>query len=247
MTRRTQLVCTWLAPAGLIGLVIGLWPIAGYVPPRAANLTATQIADFYRDNTTAIRFGLTIALFCVMFWGPLVGVIARQMLRMKPKNNVLAYVQIVAGAAAWTFLTVPVIVLLAASFRPDRSPQITQALHDLGWFLTIIPYVPFTIQYLALGIAILQDDPTEPVFPRWAGYFNIWVALLLIPVTTIAFAKSGAISYQGLIAFWVPFAVFGAWLVVMPCLLHKAITNEAASEVDQDRTGAAAHELQPAL
>ena len=34
------------------------------------------------------------------------------------------------------------------------------------------PHLPFLIQYVCIGVAILQDAGAEPVFPRWVAYYN---------------------------------------------------------------------------
>jgi hypothetical protein len=225
VSTKTQLVLTWCAPVGVLVILVGFWPIAGYVPPPPPSDTAEQIADFYRARPGLIRFGLVLTFAGCAAWGPLVAVITRQMLRIKPRNSALAYAQLVAGAVAWGFLLMPVIVLSVAAFRPERSPELTQTIHDLGWILLIMPFVPFAVQNACLGAAIVQDKAPVPTFPRWVGYFNFWVALLFIPGGLIPLFKTGPLAYDGVIAFWIPFAVFFIWLVIMPIVLHRVIVS----------------------
>src|ERR1700758_1707738 len=130
------------------------------------------------------------------------------MLQIRPRNFTLVYGQLGAGIAAWGFLLVPLIVLAVAAFRPERSPETTQTLHDLGWMLLIMPFVPFTVQTACLGWAILQDNGTPPALPRWFGYFNLWVALSFIPGGVIPLFKTGPLAYNGVFAFWIPFSIF---------------------------------------
>jgi hypothetical protein len=150
------------------------------------------------------------------------------MLRIEPRGSVLPYVQLVAGAVAWAFLTVPLLVLSAAAFRPDRSPEVTQTIHDLGWFLLFMPVVPFVVQTISIGIATLQDRGAEPVFARWVGYFNLWCAVLFTPGVFLTFFKSGPLSYQGVLVYWIPLIVFFIWWAVMCFVLRGAILRERA-------------------
>jgi hypothetical protein len=146
---------------GVLVILVGFWPIAGYRPPPPPSDTAGQIADFYRARPGLIRFGLVLTFAGCAAWGPLVAVITRQMLRIKPPNSDLAYAQLVAGAVAWGFLLM-VIVLSVAAFRPERSAELTPTIHDLGWILLIMPFVPFAVQNACLGavhrVIVSADD-----------------------------------------------------------------------------------------
>jgi len=226
MNRRTQLVCVWLAPVGLLLLAAGFFAVARYFPVPSPGWTASRIADFYRDHTTRTRLGLLLCFIGVGVWGPFVAVLTRQMLRINPPRNPMALLQMIAGTAAWIFLLLPLLVLSAAAFRPDRPVAITQALHDLGWILFIMPFVPFVVQNVSIGVAILQDKAANPVFPRWVGYFNFWVAFLFLPGGLLTFFKGGPFAYNGLLAFWIPVFVFCAWLVVMPWVTAQAVLTE---------------------
>jgi len=225
VTTRTQLVFTWCAPIGVVVILVGFWAIAGYLPPPPASSTADQIAAFYRDRAGLIRLGLVLTFAGCAAWGPLVAVITHRMLEIRPRNITLVCGQLAAGIAAWGFLLVPLIVLAVAAFRPQRSAETTQKLHDLGWMLLIMPFVPFTVQNTCLGWAILQDIGSPPALPRWVGYFNLWVALSFIPGGVIALFKTGPLAYDGVFAFWIPFTVFFVWLLVMPFALHPAIVE----------------------
>jgi hypothetical protein len=240
---RTQLIFTWCAPIAVAVILVGFWPIAGYLPPPPASSTADQIAAFYRDSAASIRLGLVLTFAGCAAWGPLVAVITRRMLEIRPRNLTLVYGQLGAGIAAWGFLLVPLIVLAVAAFRPERSAEGTQTLHDLGWMLLIMPFVPFTVQNVCLGWAVLQDKGAPPALPRWVGYFNLWVALSFVPGGVIALFKTGPLAYDGVFAFWIPFSIFFVWLLVMPFALHRAIrespcqSDESITTLDGPRAG----------
>ncbi|MET8431162.1 hypothetical protein [Nocardia sp. NPDC004860] len=228
---RIELFCAACVPVGMVVFAIGL-AIAGYIPPPPADDTPQQIAQFYQHHTVLIRFGLLLALTGFGVWGPLVAVITRQMLRIKPRQTTLAYIQLGGGIAAWQFLLVPMLALTAAAFRPDRDPQITQALHDLGWIMLFMPFTPFVVQSVAIAIAALTDTGTAPVFPRWVGYFNLMECLLFLPVGLLTFFKAGPFAYHGVLVFWVPFVIFGAWLVVMAWASYRAVLDEEVAGID---------------
>jgi hypothetical protein len=223
--RRIELICVGCVPIGTIIFIAGFW-IAGYIPPPPAHDTPQQIAAFYAEDTNRIRFGLLLALLGFGVWGPLCAVITRQMLRIKPRNSVLAWVQIGAGIAAWQFLLLPVLFLTAAAFRPERNPEVTQALHDAGWILLFMPLTPFVVQAIAIAAAALTDTSARPVFPRWVGYFNLLECLLFLPVALLTFFKTGPFAYHGALVFWVPLVVFVGWLLVMTWACWHAVRDD---------------------
>jgi len=102
---------------------------------------------------------------------------------------------------------------------------------DIGWFVFIMAIVPFIPQALAIGIAVLQDPGPTPVYPRWFGYFNIWVAVLFVPGGLLTFFHTGPFDWRGLFALWIPLTIFGVWLFVIAVLTDSAV-KRGASAVD---------------
>ncbi|CUU59720.1 hypothetical protein Ga0074812_13118 [Parafrankia irregularis] len=230
---RTLLVCVWSVPPGLVLVIVG-WLMAGFMPPPPAHDTAAEIASFYRDDTTVIRLGLLLMLTGFAVWAPLFGVITRQMLHARRSHPVLAYIQLGSGAATWIFLLVPFLVLSAAAFRPERSPEITQALHDTGWIMLFMPFTPFVVQSVAIAVATLLDAPQRPFFPRWVAYFNIMEAISFLPVGLLTFFKTGPFAYHGVLVFWIPILVFFAWMLVMTLVCHRSVLDTALTTVPRE-------------
>jgi hypothetical protein len=121
-------------------------------------------------------------------------------------------------------------ILSAAAFRPDRSPDVTQALHDVGWFFFFMGFVPFVVQSIAITVFVFQDtaDPGAdgPVFPRWVAYFGIAFEVLFALGGLCTFFKTGPFAFQGALTYWVPLGMYGAEIVVMTWVCHRAIVAE---------------------
>jgi hypothetical protein len=205
---------------------LGWWVIASYVPPMLPTLTAEEVSSFYQSNTGAIRFGLMLTMISAALTAPWVAVIAVQMKRIEGDFPVLTYAQLVAGAVGIIILLVPPMIWTAAAFRPDRDPELIRLLNDLAWLMFIMTFSPAFIQNLVIGLAIFSDKNETLVFPRWLGYFNIWVAILFIPGGLITFFKTGPFAWNGLLAFWVPLWIFFAWFFVMFAALLKTIKQQ---------------------
>jgi hypothetical protein len=227
LSTRSQIACAWSGLGLIVFILAGFLLLTGFVPPIHASDSAQQVADFYAEHPDRIRAGLIIGFLAWTPWAALTAVIAVQLARMQPQRPVLAMLQLVTGTAGVVFLWTSTIVLIVTTFRPDRSPEITQTLNDLGWIMLFITVPAFSTQALTIGLATLRRDPPVQVYPRWFGYLNIWVALLFVPALLIPFFKTGPVSWQGVLVYWLAFAVFFVWIIAMFVAIRRAAIDEA--------------------
>ncbi|MFT4563676.1 MAG: hypothetical protein ACI9BW_003432 [Gammaproteobacteria bacterium] len=231
MNKTSQLICAWCAIPFAIIFTIGLWPIAGMMPPLSPNLTALDIAEIYRENNLAIRTGALIMMSCVGFMCAFVAVIAVQMRRIEGRFDVLTIAQISGGTASVVAFVFATVAWTAAAFRPERSPELIQLLNDMGWIYFLMTFSTFIVQDFVVGFAILGDKNAEPIFPRWLGYFNLWVGVSFIPGGLLTFFKVGPFAWDGLFVWWIPFLMFFSWYIVMFVMLRRAIIAQSEQPV----------------
>jgi hypothetical protein len=162
--------------------------------------------------------------------GPFFAVISVQMRRIEGPRPTLAYAQLVLGACFILEIIFPMMAIQTAAFRPERNGSIQQTLNDMGWLTFFGVASTGFVQLVIIGVVILQDTRQDPAFPRWVGYFNIWVGLAFAPGTVMIFFKSGPLAWDGIFIFWIPFTAFFLWLFIMPFLLCRAIDQEVATE-----------------
>lgn len=233
MSTATLKLCSWGGIATIALMLIGLGGFAGFVPPPAPGLDADAVAALYANNSFGIKFGwllMTVGAACMM---PFVAAISVQMKRMEGPLHPLSYVQLGLGALFVIEFIIPAFAGITAAYRPDRSPEVTQAINDFCWLLLVGVVSTAVLQVAVIAIAILADRNPDPVFPRWLGYFNIWVTFLFSPGAVIPFFKSGPLAWNGLFTWWMPLSVFGIWFIVMTWQLLASIrrleTAKAAS------------------
>lgn len=223
MSSKIQIACAACGVGFAIFYVLGWWFIAGFVPPHAPLMSATDLAEFYGQNTGTIRFGILLAMIGSGMVIPFAAVIAIQMRRIEGNAPVLTYTAMMAGAVGTLILLIPTVLWTAAAFRPERNPDLILLLNDFAWLLLIMTFPSFFVWFVSIGLAILSDPRDPPLFARWVGYFNIWLAVLAIPGGLVTFFKTGPFAWNGLLAFWVPVSVFVAWFLVMFWVLLRAI------------------------
>lgn len=222
MSDRAQRICLWCGPIFLALFGIGLVPLAGFLPPPAANDTAQEVVKLYTEHNDRLQAGLVLMLVSLGFLGPWVGLVSAHIRRIEQRIPALTYGQLASGAGQIIVIMAPIMFMIAASFRPERDPQVTQTLHDLAWIWFVMNFPLLAAQMAIVGIATFLDHD-QHVFPRWFGYFNVWCVVLLFPAVLIPFFKSGAFAWQGIFEFWLAALVFFGWMTVMTIVLARAI------------------------
>lgn len=214
-------LCGWLGLLCAIGLVAAL-VLAGFIPPPAAYWDQAQIAAFYTERSTLIMSGMIVGLAASMGYITLSAGISVQMSKMKGVGRIPIYLQMISGVGSTMMLVIPFVVFALTAFRADtRSPELTQTLNDAGWLLFLTPFTTFITQNCAIGYAVLIDRSERPVFPRWVGYYNLWVSVLFSPVALAYMFKSGPFAWHSIFPFWIPAPIFLLWIVLMSWMMLR--------------------------
>lgn len=237
MTATHQRIALWVTLAGFLIGATGLIVFARFFPPPSPALSAAEVVSLYQTDTSMKRLGFAMMMLGNGLYFGLVAVISVQMRRIEGSARILSYTQLASGAANALLLLLPSLFFTAAAFRPERSPDVTSALHDIGWFLMVMPVSSFMLQQFAIALAIFSDKSAQPVFPRWVAYMNVWVALLYPPAYLDTFFKTGPFAWNGILAFWVPGLTFGLiWIPIMYVMLFRAIRQEESASASVQRS-----------
>lgn len=224
MELRVQRVLIWSGVA-MIALWLGAFLfIAGFIPPSAPSSTADVIVNLYNNRSNGIKLGMVISMLGSALLVPYAVAISGQLKRIDGARA-LADIQMVSCALLSLEFITPIGVWMAASFR-GRPEYITEALHDLGWILFMTVIWSLFVQLVAIGVAILIDRRPKPILPRWLGYLNLWVALLIIPAGCVLFFKNGPLAWNGLVGLYVPLTAFVVWFATMTFAIHRNLTRQ---------------------
>ena len=230
MNVRNQIICSWAAWAFALMSLIGLL-LAGFIPPISPAASDAEVVAVYQQNTLSIRLGVLLVMTSGAFICAFAAAIASQMRRIEGETGPLTMTQLGGGCVSSLVLVFCGVFFTAAAFRPEQAPEMVRLMNDLGWIMLLMTFPPFIIQNISLGLCILSDSSDEPVYPRWVGYYNFWVAVLFIPGGLLTFFKTGPFAWDGLFVWWVPLLVFLSWYVLMPFLTIGAIRKQEPSGV----------------
>lgn len=229
MTRGLQRVMAWCGPAFLL-LMFGGCIIAGLLPPPAPGQSAEQAATFWATDPGSKRFGMVIVLVSACLQIPFGALIATRIKQLEGRFSPLAYVQIAAVILSVLSIIIPAFGWVAASYRPERDHEITQALNDFSWIMFVMNWPGAVAQVLAVGIAIMRYRGTQPIWPRWFGYYNLWTAFLFLGGGLTVMFKDSVFAWNGLITCWTVAALFGVWFCMMTWQLLATVRTPPAVE-----------------
>ena len=201
-------------------------PLANLLPPPSPGLPARRFAHELIGNRTEFRLGLILGLIACPLYAFVCAAVTVQLKRIEGRYSPLAYAQLGLGVLAVLEVLFPFMFLLAAAYRPERSAAQIQLLSDIALLPFVGAWMTVVFQWIATAIVILQDKRAEPIFPRWAGYLNLWVALGSIPSTLLQFVHRGPFAWNGIFSFWFGAAAFGIWILTMSVLLISAIKRQ---------------------
>ncbi len=210
----------------LVGFVL----LARFLPPLPPLTSAEAVAQIFRENTVPIRAGNMLIMLCSGLAVSFAAAIAMQIRRIEGGVPVLAYVQLGAGTFTAIITLIPAMIWTLMAYRPEREPKTLLLLSDFAWISLVMPVTSVVLQCLAVGLAILGDRSVVPVYPRWLGYFNLWLSFLLLPGSLITFFKDGPFAWNGVFTFWMPLSLFGLWYIVMIVVTTRVIRRQAASD-----------------
>lgn len=229
-TINAQTISLWMTPVVGAVLLVAFLSFPGFFPPMSPDMTADQVAAFFDEHATMVRFSMVLFNLCALMLLPFFMAIVVQIKRMATPSHVFAYSYLSAVATGATLFAIADLFWLLAAFRPERDPDLTLLLNDLAWIIFVAPVGMLVAQTICLALAIYLDARPVPVFPRWVGHFNLLTAAALAPAACAAAVRTGPLAWDGLISYWLKISAFAVYLVVMFFVLRAAIKQQARDE-----------------
>jgi hypothetical protein len=231
MSARSQRVLVWWALISGTIWAINLAVLFHMVPPPSATWSAEQIAAFYTEHKTEIRIGAVISSWTAAFLVPLMVVIAIQIARVEGGKRVWAVLAGAGGVMMTIFLVLPGVFWGVAAFTPERSPDSTALMHELGMLTFVTTAQYFIFAWVAMVVICLKSTTVKySPFPRWFGYYTAWIALMLEAGAAGFLTRTGPFAWDGLLVFWAPLVLLGQWMTALAYLLLRNLKLQEREE-----------------
>jgi len=213
--RRLEWLGAWSGIAWVVVCGAGFGG-SGLVPVWAASTKPEELAAHLADIKYQILIGMLLVLVGGLTFLTTWSLTLAYQIRKYANPSPLAFMVLAAVGLTGAIIGMLCGVIGSAmAFRAETlSPDVTQLLYDLIWFLFLIPWPPFMLWQFITGFAILSDANPQTVFPRWLGYFSLWAGALEVFSALSVFFYNGPFSYNGLVTFWVPGVSFFVWVLV---------------------------------
>lgn len=227
---RLQMFGAWCAIGYMVTVFLGWGGIAGLLfPPTAPSKSAEEIFALFQSDYTRIRIGMVFVMISALVMIPFTAVMSQYISRIEGGAGMLTYTFLLGAAGNMVLTFYPAIWWLVAAFRPERAAELIYLMNDMAWLQFLGGVTMYLAMPFAVAITAFCDQSQNPVFPRWAGYANIWTVVILIPDQLLFFFHKGPFAWNGLFGLWLPVVGFGAfWLINFYCL-RTAILRERGS------------------
>jgi len=223
---RWQKIGAWCGPAFVVLFILFWGWIGGNLPPAGPSLSADEIAAYYRAHHLTIRIGFVGSVVFICLYLPWTAVLSARMARIEGPWSALGYLQLVGGALTVMVVSMSAAFWIGAGFRPERAPEITQMLHDMGWLTIDQLYFCTTLQMIAAAIAGLHDKSATPLLPRWVCWYAIWAGLTFLPASFTAFLKEGTFAWNGFLSYYFPYFAWLSWFTLFSVCILRDINRD---------------------
>lgn len=207
------------------------------IPPPDPGWSAERVAEFYRDNSLSIRIGAVISSWVSGFSIPYGVVVAAQIARQETGRKVWAALALASGALTSVFFALPPIAWGTAAYTPERSPDVTQMMHQFGCFASITTDQLYLGMWVAVAVICFTPHKVKhSPFPRWWGYATIWSIMMLEPGALAFLPHGGIFGWNGLMPFWSPAVSFVTWMLVQAILIFRALKGQEEEDNESRQT-----------
>lgn len=210
----------WCGPLFLVLYVVAFVGIARFVPPPSPAMSADEVARLFAEHRFGIRVGMVLSLVFSTFLFPFFAIISVHIGRIE-RGRLLAMVQFGGATLLVVYFQLCSMIWITATFREELGDEAVRMLSDFGWLTFVMVFPAYVFQLACVAIASFIDRSPAPVWPRWAGFLNLWIAFSGAGGGLAVFFKTGPFAWNGAVGFYLPVGAFVVWLFVMTHLMLR--------------------------
>jgi hypothetical protein len=224
-SQKIGIFCTWVFT---LLTVIGWLGIAHFWMPAPADLglEATK-AWFTEEHRWGVLIGCSIFYVAAGLLTPGSIQFGIMLAKIEGRWPLWSLTTAVCGIFISLIIFFNCCAWIVAAYRVEFGADVIQAWYDWSWFAFLLGWIYLSIEMLATAIVELQDRRETPMVPRWFTWFTIAGAVAILTAAGPAFFKHGPFAYHGLLAFYMPVAVWGIYLNLTAWYMYQELNREA--------------------
>ena len=233
--------CNWIF---LVLTAVGWLGIAHFWAPARADLglEATKVW-FSETHHWGTIIGCTLFYIAAGILTPGSITFGIMLARIEGRWPLWSFTTAVCGVFISLIVFFNACAWIVSAYRPETGADVVQAFYDWAWFAFLLGWIYLAIEMLATAVVELMDDRLLPMVPRWLSWATIAGAVTIFFAAGPAFFKSGPFAYHGLLAFYVPVAIWGAYLALTTWYMLKELKRSpdralVSTSADAESTGA---------
>jgi len=220
-SQKIGLWCTWIFSALT---AVGWLGIAHFYAPARADLGLEATYQWFaQDHRWGTIIGCTIFYIACGFLVPGSIQFGIMLAKIEGRWPLWSLTTAVCGIFISLIVFLNACAWIVASYRPETGADVVQALSDWAWMAFLLGWIYLAFEMLASGIVELLDKREQPMIPRWLTWLTLAGAATLVTAAGPAFFKSGPFAYHGLLAFYLPMAIWGIYLNLTTWYMYKEL------------------------
>lgn len=228
---RSQTIILWWSLILLLIFGSAFCGLFGMVPPPPPSWSPAEVASHYAAHAFDFKLGAAISSVSSAFLIPYSVVLGCQLSRIEEGTPVWSILSVVSGSITSIFLVIPPILWGVGAFTSTRSPELTALVNEIAnislittgqfFFFNTLP-----ITYLGL---VAKPDPLS-AFPRWLCWYTAFMTVIGETGVLSYLFKTGPFAWDGLFAFYIPFALYFVWVSMVYFHIFSALKRQAKAQ-----------------
>jgi hypothetical protein len=225
----TQKLALWCNYIFVALTAIGWLGISHFILPARADLGLEATKTWFtHTHHTGVIVGCTIFYIAAGLLTPGSIQFGFMLAKIEGRRPVFAVTTAVCGVFISLIVFFNCCAWIVAAYRPQFGADVIQAWNDWAWMAFLLGWIYLAIEMLATAMVELMDNRPRPMVPRWMTWFTIAGGISLFTAAGPAFTKSGPFAYHGLLAFYIPVAIWGAYIALTTWFMMKELDREAS-------------------
>jgi hypothetical protein len=208
------------------GILFVLLVIVGFVvtpKPPAADASVSEVFEYISNKQNTLHAVQLIFAAAGFFFIWFLGTLRSLLSTAEGGEGRLANTAFGGGLIAVATLMVGFALAATAALHPaTNGPELTHALIDASLLVPAVAAPAAAVFFAANGLSIRRSG----YLPAWMGWLGLVTAFFNLLGIGAVYTDSGAFAADGVLGFFIGFALFLLWILLASILLYRKLGDD---------------------